>query len=137
MHTETSFSLVGVRWSGVRPDTIEVRHRTQRADWAAWTALDPSDDQPDVGKASTTSEPMWTGPTQDVQVRAHRATRSVTGSLELVTVNPGRAATDARLSGGARALAMPGQPAVVTRPQWGADESIMTWPRSGRRPPRP
>ncbi|HEV2777956.1 MAG TPA: N-acetylmuramoyl-L-alanine amidase [Actinophytocola sp.] len=126
VHSDRSFAMVGVRWTGARPDTVEVRHRTAGG-WSTWTALDPSDDQPEIRRPSSASEPLWTGPTHDVQVRAQRAGRPVTDGLELVTVDPGSAPTDARLGGAAAAAATPGMPTVVTRAQWGADESMMTW----------
>jgi len=117
------FSMVGVRWTGAAPDRVEVRNRAVDGTWSGWTVLDPTDAQPEIGAASTTTEPMWTGLSTDVQVKAVRAGRPVTSGLEVVTIDPGASAADARLS----VQAVPGRPNVVTRAGWGADESIMTW----------
>jgi uncharacterized protein with LGFP repeats len=125
VRTGAPFSLVGVKWSGAQPDSVQIRH-LDAGGWSDWTTLDPADDSPEVGKRGGASEPLWTGPAQEVQVRASRAGAPVTDELELVTVDPGAAPTDRMLSG-AEAQATPGQPSVVTRAQWGADESIMTW----------
>ncbi|HET9138247.1 N-acetylmuramoyl-L-alanine amidase [Actinophytocola sp.] len=129
VHTAAPFAMVGVRWAGVAPDRIEVRSRTVAGKWSEWTALEPSDAQPERNRASTTTEPLWTGPSQDVQVRAYRSGQPVTDGLELVTVDPGSRPADARLSGAGRAASAQaaGRPAVVSRAQWGADERLMTW----------
>src|SRR4051794_35018702 len=39
VHTAKPVSMVGVRWSGARPDTMEVRHQTPDHSWSDWTAL--------------------------------------------------------------------------------------------------
>jgi len=117
------FAMVGVRWTGAAPDRVEVRNRAVDGTWSGWTALDPTDAQPELGAQSTTTEPLWTGPSTDVQVKATRAGQPVTSGLDVVTIDPGASAADARLS----VQAVPGRPNVVTRAGWGADENIMTW----------
>jgi uncharacterized protein with LGFP repeats len=119
----STFSMVGVRWTGAAPDRVEVRNRTTGGRWSGWTALDPTDAQPEIGRASTTTEPMWTGPSNEVQVRATRDGAAVTDGLQVVTLDPGSSPADPRPT----VSAVPGRPSVVTRAGWGADESIMTW----------
>lgn len=119
----TTFSLVGVRWTGAAPDRVEVRSHAVGGKWSKWTELEATEAQPELGKASTTTEPLWTGRSDQVQVRATRDGRTVTGGLEAVTIDPGASAADTRLA----TQSMPGRPGIVTRAGWGADESIMTW----------
>lgn len=120
----TTFSMVGVRWTGVAPDEVRIRNKATDGDWSGWTSLDPTDAQAKAGKASTTTEPMWTGPSTEVQVTATRAGKPVTSGVEVVTIDPGTSPADARA---AAVSALPGEPPVVPRSGWGADESLMTW----------
>lgn len=121
VHPASTFSMVGVRWTGTAPDEVRIRNRGTGGGWSGWTELDPTDQQGRAGKATPTTEPVWTGPSTDVQVRATRAGRPVSG-VEVVTIDPGNApATTAAVQ------ALPGEPAVVPRSGWGADESLMTW----------
>lgn len=119
----TTFSMVGVRWNAAAPDSVEVRSRSVDGKWSRWTALDRTDAQPEIGAASTTTEPLWTGPATDVQVRAKRGGAAVTSGLEVVTIDPGSSPADTRVA----VQAVPGRPNIVPRAGWGADENIMTW----------
>src|SRR5262245_22003680 len=77
VHTAAPFAMVGVRWTGARPDLIEVRTLSVDGKRSRWTRLEPSDAQPERGRASTTTEPVWTGPSRDLQVRVFRQGRPV------------------------------------------------------------
>ncbi|MGW1682835.1 peptidoglycan recognition protein family protein [Saccharopolyspora sp. NPDC002376] len=112
VRTSAPFDLVGIAWHGSAPDHVEVRTRGA-GEWSEWTELDP-----DAGG----SEPLWTGRADTAQVRASRGGADVTGELELIAIDPGArpAAAPERRT--------PGAPPVVSRAQWGADESLMTWP---------
>ncbi|MGP4018490.1 peptidoglycan recognition protein family protein [Saccharopolyspora sp. 5N708] len=114
VHADTPFDLVGFTWRGVGPERIEVRTRST-AGWGQWTSLEPID-------STSGSEPLWTGPASDAQVRATRGGADVTGELELVAINPGAGPTPEPRSRAA------GQPPIVSRAEWGADENLMTWP---------
>lgn len=120
VHTDTPFSMVGLTWQGTAPGSMRIRH-LEHDGWSTWTRLAPSSNP---GRSQVHgSEPMWTGPTTGIQVRASRAGRDVTGKLELVAISPGRTPAPAP-RGSARST----RPPVVTRAQWGADEDLMTWP---------
>lgn len=116
VHTATTFSMVGLTWRGAPPQDIRVRHREDDG-WSRWRTVHPVHS---TGKPAAASEPLWTGPTTGLQVRATRAGRDVSGRIELVTISPGRAATPRPESRGH-------MPPVVTRSGWGADESVMIW----------
>ncbi|WP_436502163.1 N-acetylmuramoyl-L-alanine amidase [Actinokineospora sp. HUAS TT18] len=120
VHTDKPFSLVGVKWTGAAPAKVELRHREPDGSWAAWTTVDPATDSADVRRGSAGSEPVWTGRADTVQIRSADVAR-----LTLVTVDPG---ADPAKSTVPRVQATPDRPAVVTRAEWGADESLMGWP---------
>ncbi|MEU6264231.1 peptidoglycan recognition protein family protein [Saccharopolyspora shandongensis] len=120
VHADRAFDLVGLTWRGPAPERIEVRTQTGSG-WTPWTALEPIDSAPERGTQQG-SEPLWTGRSDSAQVRASRGGVDVTGDLELVAIDPGTAPAAAPRS------SAPGQPPVVGRAEWGADESQMTWP---------
>lgn len=122
------FSLVGLTWQGVTPDSIELRTRSAQRGWSPWRELDQQDGGPDRSQSPKTTEPLWTGPANHVQVRATRAGTPVTDELSLVSIDPGTSTNDAQISQlSAADSSISTMPTVVTRAQWGADESLMTW----------
>ncbi|CRK60891.1 Putative uncharacterized protein BCG_3873 [Alloactinosynnema sp. L-07] len=120
VRTAKPFSLVGVKWTGAAPAKVELRHREPDGSWAAWTTVDPATDSADVRRKGAGSEPIWTGRADTVQIRSADVAR-----LTLVTVDPG---ADPAKSTAPSIQATPDRPAVVTRAEWGADESLMGWP---------
>ncbi|QGK68277.1 hypothetical protein GIY23_00665 [Allosaccharopolyspora coralli] len=111
-----AFRMVGLTWRGAAPDSVQLRHRDSGA-WSPWTSLDPATG----GPGATGTEPLWVGHATEVRVRATENGRDVTDRLTLVALDPGSADTPTPTAKG-------GHPPVVTRAQWGADESKMTWP---------
>lgn len=129
------FRLVGVTWSGSRDD-VAVFVRTRTADrWSSWTELevdsdhaaDPSTDEGRRQRGGT--EPLLVDPSDGVQVRVDDLPGGSTGAPADTTVSlvdPGRSDADAQ-AGASRAGSASGAattPDVLTRAQWGADESI-------------
>ena len=125
------FSLLGVTW---RPDptvqvVAQVRTRTGGR-WTDWTALDPQGEhRPDggndvAGALRDGTAPRWVGPSDGVQVRLDvLAGRPRDVGVELV--DPGTSPADDRRAGPrAVAFADAARPTIITRAQWGADESI-------------
>ncbi|MFI0470174.1 N-acetylmuramoyl-L-alanine amidase [Saccharopolyspora sp. 5N102] len=122
------FSLIGLTWQGAEPDSIELRTRSVRGSWSSWQTLDQQDGGPDRRQSPKTTEPLWTGPATRVQVRAVRAGRPATDELTLVAIDPGTSTNDTQISQlSAAGSGISTMPTVVTRAQWGADESLMTW----------
>ena len=127
------FSLVGLTWSGADPDAVAVRWQSDKGAWSDWRTVGRQDAGPDVRAVDKTTEPIWTGPATRLQVRATRGAMPVTRELSTVLVDPGASDNDARIaqlaqtSATAAGSGVPTMPAVVTRAQWGADESLMTW----------
>ena len=77
IHSEKPFDLVGLTWEGQPPDRIEVRVRTDEG-WGRWTPLEAEDGG---------SEPMWTGRSNDAQVRASSQGEDVTYQLQFIGID--------------------------------------------------
>ena len=102
--------------------------------WGSWTAVPMSDSAPDPGsaeaaQAKVATEPVGVTGSEQVQVRvsASSATARLAG-LEATFVDGGTSAADASLANvpAASASAAVVQPTIITRAQWGADESLRT-----------
>jgi N-acetylmuramoyl-L-alanine amidase-like protein len=145
------FKLLGVSWIPTEkvPD-IEVQVRT-RGDkgWSSWSvleledvsaaprgALDPSDD---TAATRASSEPTYSGPSSGVQVRIDLLSGTLPSDLRVDLVEPGTSDADSTITAQATASATTladgsasagawsptvTQPAIITRAQWGADESL-------------
>ncbi|MEU7630116.1 N-acetylmuramoyl-L-alanine amidase [Nocardia sp. NPDC049220] len=146
---DTPFSMVALTARELSDTVATIRARQPDGTWGPWFAADPVDtDRTDhSGKGAIHgTEPIYVGSTNAVQVlvtRKQAAPHAPTGAtapvaqsvpnsddpaqqfadeLTAVLIDPGRGDLDASLNDVAAAL--PGGPSVITRDQWGADESI-------------
>ena len=130
----STHSMVAFTWSaGQEPPEAHIRSRTGQT-WGGWVRVPTLHDLPDaVGEDDTGvagTDLMWIGRADGVQIRvAGRRPRNLT----LVLLHPARRAGDAFLSAlsarvvPGRAEAEPAlvpQPDLVTREEWGANESL-------------
>jgi hypothetical protein len=131
-----SFSLAGVVWdrtpvAGTQPSSVEIRTRVIGGAWSSWSTLDVSDVSPDLGtdeylRVRPHTDPIVVQDSDAVQVRVDTATGQAPAGLQIDLVNPGTSPADGAVaptpasSAGAAAAV----PAIVTRAQWGADESL-------------
>jgi len=114
--------LVGFEWHGRQAGAVEVRAK-QGNGWAEWQRLEgdpaegPDADSPEHHD-KTTAGPVWVGKeVTQVEVRV------VEGSLTGVKLHALRS-EEPKVSGGTKpAGATPAQPGIVSRAEWGADES--------------
>jgi hypothetical protein len=133
-------AVLGVTWDpGDAPAEVAVRLRDGEV-WAPWTALPLSAEHgPDPGAAEEASarpgsDPVVVSePGVDVQVRVSGEGGDVDG-LRLDVVDAGESAADAVAGTTApgTAAAAVARPAVLTRQQWGADESMRGSPSYGK-----
>jgi hypothetical protein len=116
------FDLLGLRGAG----HVEVRVRTRGGAWSDWVPLAVHGDHaPDTGTGERASDPVWTGGSDELQLRAARAPRRSL-RVHLVAVPAAARRRAARRSAGARAAqaggVQPGSPPpIVPRSAWGAD----------------
>jgi hypothetical protein len=130
-----SLGVVGVVWDEgavVDSDVIQIRVH-DNGTWGPWQEMEHDGDHaPDVdgaggsegrGARQATSPHVVTG--DRTQVRLLRATAAAPRGVEVVIVDPGTSGADATVgrtpAGSASADA--GRPAILTRRDWGADES--------------
>jgi hypothetical protein len=118
------FDLLGLRGSG----HVEVRVRARGGAWSPWVPLAVHGDHaPDTGTGERASDPVWTGGSDELQLRAARAPRHAL-RVHFVAV-PAAVRRRAR-RGSARARARAAQaggvqpgapPPIIPRAAWGAD----------------
>ena len=130
------FTAAGVGWSaGGDPGAVVVQMRVrENGNWSDWRVLD-QEGGPDAGSAEATSRAAtvatqpYSSPSGDgIQVRVDTGTGGPPPGLTLITVDPGTSAADANLqqSPAGNAHGAAAVPYMVSRAQWGADESIRT-----------
>ncbi|MGI8887748.1 MAG: N-acetylmuramoyl-L-alanine amidase [Nocardioidaceae bacterium] len=153
----SQFSLVGVTWDvGTQQDdeiTVLVRS-FDSAGWSDWTELDiDSDEGPSAQEEAIVqmgTQPAWVGNSSGVEVAVFARDGVSPRNLQLSTIDPGVSAYDAQLvesknayeseaealrGPGPLAGTFPGMPVVVSRQEWGADDSLRDkcWdPRFGK-----
>ena len=128
------FTAAGVSWrNSGDPASVVVQVRVRESGaWSGWRVLEV-EGGPDAGSAEAQSaratiatQPYSSASADGIQVRVDTTAGSPPPDLTLVTVDPGTSAADANVqqspSGVAHGAAV--QPAIVTRAQWGADESL-------------
>ncbi|MFF9807276.1 N-acetylmuramoyl-L-alanine amidase [Streptomyces coeruleorubidus] len=146
--TTEPFSMVGVTWDD--PDatldgTAQVRARSRESgEWSAWRALDTDGRTPETGPDRLRAgvrggtQPLWTGPSDGVQVRVSGTELPEGLRVDLVDPDGGSDAVHATVvepdvaepdvvgpaAGGPNAQ----RPAVTSRSAWGADESLVMDP---------
>ncbi|PZS34626.1 MAG: hypothetical protein DLM59_04415, partial [Pseudonocardiales bacterium] len=129
-----SYSAVAVTWAadkGLGPVTAQVRGK-QGSRWTEWHTAEADDQSPPArGEKRLGSELVWLGPSQGVDVSVTSASGRSPRDVAVRLIDPGTSAADASPGGRqprAKANADPTRPTIYARDQWGADESIMTWP---------
>lgn len=154
----SGFATVGVTWTGPADADLIIKARTSDDEGATWSAWDPMEVEPlDPDAAEGGTAPLVVGDVDRVEVTVENVTAEDVRDVEVVTIDPGegvadRAASDPSLDddgglspfgkGAGGVVRLPGDvatgdqhdgPAIRSRADWGADESLMTWtPRQGQ-----
>lgn len=130
------FTVAGVSWarsSTVKPHEVSVRVRVKESSgWTAWEQLGIPDEGPDTtsaeaARARVGTSPLVTSGATAIQVRVDTATGATPTDLKVSTIDPGTSPADddlTRSAPAASASAAALQPTIITRAQWGADESL-------------
>jgi hypothetical protein len=119
--------LVGVEWQTPAVAAVELRFRGADGNWSKWVSASDHGHGPEapLAEGRHVGDPVWTGGTTAVQVRAGRTLSGV--RLHLVDVSGGvgaRRQAGALASPAALALATPvlkagaGQPPIIARRAW-------------------
>ncbi|HWV76842.1 MAG TPA: peptidoglycan recognition protein [Isoptericola sp.] len=154
----SGFATVGVTWSGRADADLVIRARTSDDDGATWSSWGPMEvEAPDPDASEGGTAPLVVGDVDRVEVTVENAAAEDVRGVGLVTVDPGEGAVDRATSdsslddggglspfgmGAGGAVSLSGAvatgdqhdgPAIRSRADWGADESLMTWtPRQGQ-----
>lgn len=131
----TRFSLVGVSWAGAADLPVGASLRVRRDGvWGGWEPV-PASEPTSEGVGSDgqaprgATDPVWVGESDGVQVRVDPPDGARPADLRVDLIDPGTSPADAHLapaSPASTATASDGRPAIITRAQWGADESLRT-----------
>ncbi|MFD5161687.1 N-acetylmuramoyl-L-alanine amidase [Streptomyces hawaiiensis] len=141
--TTEPFSLIGVTWDD--PDaaldgTVQVRTRSRESGaWSAWRPLETDVRAPEAGPdrdragVRGSTQPLWTGPSDGVQVRVSGSRLPAGLRVELVDPEAGpeavhTAAVEPDVVGPAAGPLSAERPVVTSRSAWGADESLVKDP---------
>ena len=123
------FDIIGLGWTRGSRVHAQVRARRRGSDWTRWMALhEAADHGPDAGGGPAGTDPAWTGPADEFQVRFAGRVRG----LQAHFVRSGPAARAARRRGlslarSAARRRQVGAPAIIPRAEWGGDRVV---PRS-------
>lgn len=133
------FSSVGVTWRenpSVTDVVVQLRVQELGGSWGEWTSLEPDDVEQTVSAETRDNDvragtaPYWTGEAEGVQVIVQGAGGAVPQDVKVALIDPGQSPADGLARAGqptATAHAATAMPRIVTRAEWGADESIRTW----------
>ena len=126
---EKPASLVAVTADGAFAEGTSVQVRVkERSGWSSWTTLELDPEHgPDPGSSEARgarrgTDPLMTMGAAKAQVRIDTPSGRLPKGTELTLVNAPAAASDLRANR-VSAQAAVGQPPIVTRAQWGANES--------------
>jgi len=130
--TGVDFDVAGVTFDGAVPAGLLVEARTHSGDgWSAWSSLEatddsgPDEDSAEALRAASGTEPLAAPGSDGIDVRVLSPTGRAPRGLAARLVDGGRSDADATLGhrpGSAAASVT--TPTVITRAQWGADESL-------------
>nr|MBA2444168.1 hypothetical protein [Nocardioidaceae bacterium] len=138
------FAMVGVTWDrvdGLPEVTAQVRSLDDDG-WSEWAVLHaPDDEGPSTTEepgARAGTQPGWVGGSTGFEIAVYADKGVAPRNLEVNLINPGTSPYDARalaepnaanaqsetLRGGPLAGTFPGIPPIITRAEWGADDSL-------------
>ena len=123
------FGLVGLSWDSPPPEGSTVKVRVREDDgWTPWLTIPfESEHGPDPGSVERAgvragTDPMLTGPSDALQVWVQTPNGEAPGAAEVHLVDTDD--VDVQSLPAPQAAAAPGMPPIITRAQWGADESM-------------
>jgi putative cell wall-binding protein len=126
-------TVVGVTWpKGATSVKAKYQIRTfTGATWSQWQSLGVIDGGPDstaAVSATTGTDPYVITGASKYEVRSLTTDANVPTAATVQAVDPGASSADNIQQAPGTATAATIKPTIYTRAQWGANESLMTWP---------
>lgn len=130
------FTVAGVSWARTTEltgDDVIVQLRVREdSGWSAWETPGVNDEGPQAGTSEAASARLGTNPlvtdgATAIQVRVDTPNGQPLPDVKVTTINPGTSSADDDLvakAPAASASAAAAMPTIITRAQWGADESL-------------
>ncbi|ROR55818.1 VCBS repeat protein [Luteococcus japonicus] len=133
--TSREFTMLGVTWQTMPAGaSAQVRVRTA-AGWQAWQTLQNEATSNEGGRQGTEAVHVGDAIAAEARIVAPATTtvRSTGARLSLIDsrVLEGDGASRATVQAAATSSAVPAQPSMVTRAEWGADESLLSYNGAG------
>lgn len=132
---DAKFTLYGLLWTSKPADvTLQARTRTASG-WGAWQDLDAEQVETEARLTTGASDPVWSGPSTAVEVRAFTPTGSTSTVRGLqaslinstsTTADQLARTADTKVSAAANS-STPSKPTIISRASWGADESLLKY----------
>lgn len=88
--------MVGLSWSGVKPDRVEIRSQNLDGSWTPWLAVSFTDGAEPGAAPPATTEPAWIGDASAFETRATRDGQDVTSELTALLVTTPSKAFDSK-----------------------------------------
>ncbi|GIG20189.1 hypothetical protein Cch01nite_09130 [Cellulomonas chitinilytica] len=123
------FTVLGFTWDPGPQDVMVAFRVRESGSWSEWQAVEAGDVAPDSGSRDAArssrsgTDPIVASDADGLQVWAESATQDLTG-LRAVLVDPTVRESDTTAAVAAAATSVPGQPPIISRAAWGADESL-------------
>jgi hypothetical protein len=117
------FDLLGLRAPEAMHGSFEVRVRRRGGPWSPWVPLAVHGAHaPDTGTGDRASDPVWTGGSDELQLRVGSRPRSVLRMHFIAVPAGGRRAPNAHVAAARQASPQPGTPPpIIPRSAWGGD----------------
>lgn len=150
LKSKIEFTDLGMHWIAEKNPLIKIRTSKDQKSWSKWMEVIPDDAEVEhVKNSETFSELLYTGPANYIQYQIHFPKINEKGmikNIKLTLINPGKGQQDTKENSFSlwkwfrtwfnQADADTNQPDIVTRSEWGADESLRfnedgseKWPR--------
>ncbi|EWT01149.1 hypothetical protein N865_11540 [Intrasporangium oryzae NRRL B-24470] len=131
---DTPFDVAGVTFTGAAPDGLVVEVRTHSHGWwGSWQRVSVMDAGPDPASAEAAharrgTEAITATGSDGIDIRVSARGGRLPSGLTANLVDAGRAPADRALGAGPSGSAMAAvtSPTIITRSEWGADESLRT-----------
>ncbi len=137
--TSGNFDLVGLTWKTLPDGAVPQVRTLGGTGWSDWTTLEINVGASETGRGRLGTDPTYVGASTQVEARVLGSTGQQADDLRLSLVDTNKVTADESLpssAGTSYGSAASGytyatKPTVISRSQWGADESLLSYNGSG------